>query len=207
MNATRSSVCSEPSRLSLAARSGWYFWTASGSLRLLRRPLPQPHAPAHCPEVYKLSSAEPRPVPFLDGAQGWRWFLSCPHWLCCCCCVISALQTPTITMTRSWLTAASGVEIRGESLACFSLFFHLAFSRNMYEVLYKCTPGELLGFLLLFYLLQGDRKRRNEYSCKYVCVCTYVCIFIWLLQHICLKCMKIAISILIITLCGWLILM
>lgn len=44
----------------------------------------------------------------------------------------------------------------------------------MYEVLYKCTPGELLGFLLLFYLLQGDRKRRNEYSCKYVCVYVYI---------------------------------
>lgn len=49
----------------------------------------------------------------------------------------------------------------------------------MYEVLYKCTPGELSGFLLLFYLLQGDRKGRNEYSCKYVCVCTYVCIYIY----------------------------
>lgn len=53
-------------------------------------------------------------------------------------------------MTRSWLTAASGVEIRGESLASFSLFFHLAFSRNMYEVLYKCALGKLLGFCCCF---------------------------------------------------------
>lgn len=123
----RSSVCSEPSRLSLAAsRSCWCFWTASGSLRLLQRPLLQPCAPSHRPELYKFSSSEHRPVLFLGGDQGWGWFLSCPYWLCCCSCGILTLPTPTITMTRSWLTAASGVGIRGESLAGFILLFPLS---------------------------------------------------------------------------------